>query len=263
MRDREKKRHYAYEALQILLLLALLLFITRLWPILLLVILGIFVAALRLLFLSSRKIEPVEPVLALPEPVSVREPTDQDMKSLAFQLIQRRITQILQQKYPDVRWIWENPYAKEDIFAGNKVYVILNRAGGYRRGLVLIRNLQVFDVVFEPVREDESPQKPEPANPGPIIPPGPNTMLNEDPDEDEEDIPEDYGLIAFSWVEANVLSLNDRINEAIAKREEEILITAEELPVKESWDEICKELTRNDVTGASCKENGILIEFEQ
>ena len=185
------------------------------------------------------------------------------MKSLAFQLIQRRITQILQQKYPDVRWIWENPYVKEDIFAGNKVYVILNRAGGYRRGLVLIRNLQVFDVVFEPVPEEESPQNPEPANPGPITPPDPNPMLNEDPDEEDEDIPEDYGLIAFSWVEANVLSLNDRINEAIARREEEILIPAEELPVKESWDEICKELTRNDVTGASCKENGILIEFEQ
>lgn len=78
MRDREKKRHYAYEALQILLLLALLLFITRLWPILLLVILGIFVAALRLLFLSSKKVEPVEPVLALPEPAAAREPTDQD-----------------------------------------------------------------------------------------------------------------------------------------------------------------------------------------
>ena len=39
MRDKEKQRHYAYEALHILLLLALLLFITRLWPILLLVIL--------------------------------------------------------------------------------------------------------------------------------------------------------------------------------------------------------------------------------
>ena len=54
MRDKEKQRHYAYEALQILMLLALLTFITRIWPILLLVILGIFIAVIRLLFLSSK-----------------------------------------------------------------------------------------------------------------------------------------------------------------------------------------------------------------
>ena len=43
----------------------------------------------------------------------------------------------------------------------------------------------------------------------------------------------------------------------------DILITAEELPVQESWLEICKELERNDLTGASCRSDGILIEFEQ
>ena len=51
MNKKEFKRHLAYEALVILGVLALLLFICRLWPILLLVILGIFIAALRLLFL--------------------------------------------------------------------------------------------------------------------------------------------------------------------------------------------------------------------
>ena len=68
MNDRDRKRHMAYEALVMMGLLALLLFITRLWPILLLVILGIFIAMLRLLFLSSKKVEPVEPILALPAP---------------------------------------------------------------------------------------------------------------------------------------------------------------------------------------------------
>ena len=47
MNQKEYKRRMAYEALIMLLLLALLLFITRLWPILLLVILGIFIATLR------------------------------------------------------------------------------------------------------------------------------------------------------------------------------------------------------------------------
>ena len=55
MNDKNRQRHIAYEVLVILGQLALLTYITRLWPILLLVILGIFVAALRLLFLSSQK----------------------------------------------------------------------------------------------------------------------------------------------------------------------------------------------------------------
>ena len=44
MNQKEYQRRMAYEALILHLLLALLLFITRLWPILLLVILGIFIA---------------------------------------------------------------------------------------------------------------------------------------------------------------------------------------------------------------------------
>lgn len=56
MQNKEFKRHIAYEVLTILGTLALLLFVCRLWPILLLVILGIFIAAMRLLFLSARKV---------------------------------------------------------------------------------------------------------------------------------------------------------------------------------------------------------------
>ena len=126
MSNKDRKRHMAYEGLLMLGLLALLLFITRLWPILLLVILGIFAAILRLLFLSSTKVEPVEPIMALPAAPAVQEPTERDMKAIAYVLIQKRITQILEAKYPNVRWIWENARAQEDIFIGNPVYVILN-----------------------------------------------------------------------------------------------------------------------------------------
>ena len=132
MNDKNRQRHLAYEALVILGQLALLTYITRLWPILLLIILGIFIATLRLLFLSSKKVEPVKPLPALPPPT--RLPSEMDMQSMAYSIIQRRITQILQEKYPDARWIWENPRAKEDILAGNPVYVLLSKAGGYRRG---------------------------------------------------------------------------------------------------------------------------------
>lgn len=260
MKDRNFKRHMAYEALVILGLLALLLFITRLWPILLLVILGIFIAVLRLLFLSSKKVDPVMPLLALPEPQPQKEPSEKDLQELAYRLIQQRITQILLGRFQDARWVWENARAKEDILAGNKVYVVLNRAGGYRRGLVVIRNLHVYDVVFDMKAEQPSKETiPIIKTAEPAIP-----IESEEPVvEGEEDIPEDYGLLAFQWVDAHVIDLNDRINEAIGERKSSILIPADELPVGESWIEICKELERNDFTGAICREDGILIEFEQ
>ena len=249
MNDKNFKRHMAYEALVILGLLALLTNITRLWPILLLIILGIFIATLRLLFLSCKKVEPVKPVLALPPPP--QPPQESDMQSMAYAIIQRRITQILQGRFPEVRWIWENPRAKEDILIGNPVYVLLNRAGGYRR----IQNLTVMDVVFEEEKPKADPPAP---NPGPA--PGPTPPPEED---DEEEPSENFGLIAFQWVEAHVMELNDRCNEAIAEGLSEYLIPADELPVTESWEEICKELVRNDLPGARCCDDGIIIYFEQ
>ena len=203
-------------------------------------------AALRLLFLSSKKVEPVKPMEALPP--SAVPPTELDMEEMAYFIIQRRITQILQEKYPDVRWIWENPCAKEDI-------ILLNKAGGYRRGHVVIRNLQVFDVSFaDEKKESNDPVPPSEDAPEPAPPATPPV---------DDDIPENYGLIAFQWVEAHVMELNDRCNEAIGEGLTEYLIPASELPVSESWEEICKELIRNDLHGAQCCDEGIIIEFEQ
>ncbi len=252
MNDKNFKRKMAQEALVLLGMLALLLFITRLWPLLLLVILGIFIAVLRLLFLSAKKTEPEAPAmpLALPPPK-----TETDLQTLAFTIIQRRITQILQDKYPDARWVWESSRAREDIMEGLPVFILLNHAGGYRRGKVILRNLQVLGLDFETAetkKEDEPPIPIElPTSPVPI------------PAEDEYEPAEDYGLVAFQWVEAHILELNERCNEAIAQGKTEYLIPAEELPVSESWDAICQELIRNDLHGAMCCDDGIIIEFEQ
>lgn len=255
MNDKNNKRHMAYEALMLLGLLALLTYITRLWPILLLIILGIFVATLRLLFLASKEVEPTKPILTLPP--AVIPPIEQDMQSMAYGIIQRRISQILQSRFPDVRWIWESPRAREDIMAGNPVYVLLNRAGGYRRGRVVIQNLQVQDVVFEEQEAKKEPQAEAPTTDPEPVPPIPAS------ENDEEAPPENFGLIAFQWVDAHVMELNDRCNEAAAEGLSEYLIPADELPVSESWEEICKELIRNELRGAQCCDEGIIIEFEQ
>ena len=117
----------AYEALIMLLLLALLLFITRLWPILLLVILGIFIATLRLLFLSSRNVPPTQPPVLLPSCKS------DSNKQTAYCALIEDINAGIFQSYPDARWIWESPGALRDLEAGKPVIILLNRAGGYRR----------------------------------------------------------------------------------------------------------------------------------
>ena len=107
MQNKEFKRHIAYEVLTILGTLALLLFVCRLWPILLLVILGIFIAAMRLLFLSARKAENIPPLLPAARP----EPTDQDIRDMAFGSMQRRITELVTADFPNARWVWKTPNA--------------------------------------------------------------------------------------------------------------------------------------------------------
>ena len=93
MNQKEFKRRMAYEVLIILGVLALLTFICRLWPILLLLILGVFIAAIRLLFLSSKKVEVIEPMPQAPEPV--KEPTERNVRELAYAVILKRITELI------------------------------------------------------------------------------------------------------------------------------------------------------------------------
>ena len=224
MNQKEFKRRIAYEVLILLGMLALLSFICRLWPILLLIILGIFIAAIRLLFLSSKKVEVIEPMPQAPEPV--KEPTEHDVRELAYAVILKRITELITDEYPEARWVWENPNAKKCIQNGEEVYVLLNRAGGYRRAKVVIANLQVLGIKYCSA---------------------------------EEDRPVNYELLAYEWTEAHIVELNARCNEAIAEEKESVLLTAEELPVKESWPDICNELIRAGLENAVCQDAGIQI----
>ncbi len=240
------KRHIAYEALVILGMLALLTFVCRLWPILLLIILGIFIAAIRLLFLSSMRVEVIEPlpVPQLPEPV--REPTEADVKSLAYSVILRRVTELVCTEHPEARWVWEAANAKQRIENGEEVFILLNRAGGYRRAKVVIQNLQVQRIDFAP-KADEDPV-PEP---------------DEEESNDTGPGEENYELVAFEWVEAHIFELNARCNEAIGEGMRDIILTADELPAKKSWPDICKELSRAGLEEVQCIPEGIKINLTQ
>ena len=248
MNAKDKKRHSAYEGLILLLCLVALLFVCRLWPILLLVILGIFIAMLRLVFLSAKKVEAPEPTA----PVSriEREPTERNERARVYAEIPGRVTQLVTRDYPEARWIWESPQAKNHIEAGEDVYILLNRAGGYRRARVRIRGGQVAGLAYEtmPPRVEPTYTARKPPEPKTETPP-------------PEPVKEDYGLLAFEWVEAYIMELNNRCNEAIGRGKSELLLPDSELPVRESWTALCEELEREGLDNLSITPEGINIKL--
>ena len=245
MNKKDQKRHMAYEALVLLGMLALLTFICRLWPILLLIILGIFAAVIRLLFLSSRKIEVIVPLPLLPEPV--KETTEKDVQVLAYSVILRRVTELVLSEYPEARWVWEAPNAEKLIQESQEVFILLNRAGGYRRAKVVIRNLQVVGIEYNSQVEENAVLEPE----------------DNAPEPEEEPEVQNYELLAFEWADAHIFELNARCNEAIGENLSELILLAEELPVRESWADICRELIRAGLTDVQCVSEGIKINLTQ
>lgn len=250
MRNKDWKINIAYEALIILGVLVLLTFICRLWPILLLIILGIFIAALRLLFLSVKKPEEVPQ----PEPVkeAEREPTEKDLLDMAYSLILGRITELVTDEYPDARWIWAQPNAKRMIQNDEDVFILLNHAGGYARAKVCIHNLRATGLEYQSASADNEKKSESDSNPE-----------TETESEETEPKPENYGLIAFQWVDANILELNNRCNEEIGQGNDVLILHANELPVQESWKDICVELKRVGIDDAECIDFGIKINLTQ
>lgn len=244
MKDKDFKRHMAYEAMVVLGMLALLTFICRLWPLLLLAILGVLIAAVRLLFLSSRRVETIQPLPDFPE--TADEPTEKDVQELAYAVILRRVTELVLSEYPEARWVWEKPNAERLIRENQEVFILLNRAGGYRRARVLIQNLQVLGMEY-----------------GSTAPEAESEQEGHVPEPDEEPENQNYELLAFEWADAHIFDLNARCNEAIGEHLSELVLSSEELPVRESWADICRELKRAGLEDVQCVSEGIRINLTQ
>lgn len=240
MNNKEFQRRVAYEALILLLILALLLFITRLWPILLLVILGIFVGALRLLFFSSQKVQSVQ-ILQCPKGCSV---SDTDLDS--FSKLQTEITERVREVCPDARWVWENRNPRRSIAQNEPLVILLNRAGGYRRAELRLENGKLAELIYQAA--------PSPAKK--VKTAEPEVVYG-------EPLPENYDLIAFEWVDKHLLELNGKLNEAIGLGQTQYRITPDTLPQPESWDAIRKELQRNGLKDVAADTDGILIKLRQ
>lgn len=246
MTKKDWQRHLAYEALVILGVLALLLFVCRLWPILLLAMLGIIIATLRLLSLSSTQVRPLEPMPPGAHKPPARTP-EEAQASQAFGNLQVQITRQVREEYPNARWVWKTPQAREKLRQGEEAAILLNRAGGYREaavrplegGRVEIRYLLPSEV---PAMQEAVSQEEEPAAQTPV--------------------PEDHSLSAFEWVEAHMEELGALYNECIAQKQDFLLLTGGDLPEPAAWPALCQELTRNGLI-SSMAEDGIQIQIKR
>lgn len=240
------KKGIVIKTLAILALLFVFAILCGIWALLLAVLFGICFAAVWLQEVFTKREEPEH---AAPIPVKAAAlPTERDVKKLAYSIILRRITELVTAEYPDARWVWEAPNAKQQIKCGEDLFILLNRAGGYRRVKVNIRNLQVLGVEFRDTQTQDTTGSEE---------------MTDDAQPGAEEQDENYELLAFEWVDAHIIELNERCNEAIGNGITELLLQSDELPVPDSWPDICRELERADIKEAVAVPEGIKINLLQ
>lgn len=246
MTKKDWQRHMAYEALVILGVLALLLFVCRLWPILLLAMLGIITATLRLLFLSSPRVRPLDPMPPKAHRPTARTPEETQV-SQTFGNLQVQITRQVREEYPNARWVWKTPQARERLRQGEEAAILLNRAGGYLEAAVRpLEGGQVEVRYFLP----------------PEVPAMQEAVSQEEEPAPQTSVPEDHSLSAFEWVEAHMEELGALYNECIAQKQDFLLLTGGDLPEPAAWPALCQELTRNGLI-SSMAEDGIQIQIKR
>ena len=246
--NNDRKNNMGHEALVLIGCIMLLAFICRLWPILMLMLLAVFAAAIVLLLRPQADTNDTKP--ESPQPKSnVKSPNEDDVVTLAYSVILRRITELVTNEYPNARWIWESPNARQQIFISSELYILLNCAGGYKRAKVQLHNLRVISIEYEGIGHDES-------------------CISDNKDAEnipvqEESERQNYELIAFEWVDTHIISINEKCNEAIGQGFTEILISEDDLPTPESWSDICTELKRVGVSQSTISDDGIKINLTQ
>lgn len=242
----DKKNQTAHGVLAILVALTLLAMLTCLWPLVILLVLGLFGYGLWTLLHKQKPSEAPERQTATVSPPQFAPVSEQELITLAFGLLQRRITEQITAVHPRAKWVWNEQGARERFAAGGPLTIQLNGAGGYQKATVQVSDLQFYALFYltqsgVPVAPKEVPKPP-----------------TEEPPQDTVD----YGLLAFEWTEANLQRIYVLNNEAVSRGKVEFRIPAEELPHGNSWPEVCKELMRNGFAGAEPVADGILIKIK-
>lgn len=215
------------------------LFMFRMWVLLIPAVIAIIVLVI-ILVLMKRNDKPEEK--SVPNIVPELEPKEADVMSLAYSVILKRIGELVAEFSQDAKWVWKEPNAKQRIAAGEDVSIILNKAGGYKEAKVIIKNLCVTGLEFAVVSETPKTETVQPE-------------VTEEPQERAEN----FELAAFEWVEGHILDLNNRCNEEIGLGHNELVLSEDELPVKDSWLDVCNELKKQGLKKLELVPQGIKI----
>ena len=238
----KKKNHVS---IVVPLLTAAVAFLLGLWPFF------VLAAPFLLIYVLCRMAEKRPAPTTIVQPLALPAPaTEQSVLTLAFGVLQNRITEAVRCYYPAARWTWATGNAQEQFAAGNPLAIMLNGAGGYRKAIVFTRELQFCGLVYQTV-PSPAPTGQDPSETEPASEPEPGNEAETD-----------YGLLAFEWAEANLQQLNVRANEAAAKGEDGFRIPAGELPHGDSWPAICEELVRSGFKAAEVLADGIQIQIK-
>lgn len=260
--NNEFKKKLAHEALIVLGVIIFLTFITQLWPLALLALVGIMVAVVRYMYVS-RKIELTKLLL----PASEKETTcasvqpeisEQGLLHIAFGIFQKRVTKELLSIYPEARWLWDSVHPFTQFRYGGRIMLRLNRAGGYRKAWAVVHNLQFVVLDFE----DEGNAADGPEEKATATGTKPSTSKTSDKAE-PSDSQINYELLAFEWISGNMHEIDDLFDEALANNQPSFLIPADILPTSASWPCLCTQIDhRREFGAASVCESGIEIKTE-
>lgn len=164
--------------------------------------------------------------------------TISENKDSLYNDVAKQITEKVKADFPEARWVFTHPKAISVLQSGSAVNIVLNGAGGYRKAEVRLK-----DGVIETEYITEEKKCAEPT----------------EPETERTVIAEDYGLMAFEWVESHIGELNGKLNENISEGVKEYLIVSAELPDERCWESVCEELKRQGLKNAETVPEGIKI----
>lgn len=165
----------------------------------------------------------------------------------SYIVIIKKVTELVHLDYPQAKWIWKNPNAKKSIQLGEDVFIILNQAAGYKQAKVVIENNQVCGLDFTIQQNCNTDSD--------------NNVISEDAEPNTGVVAENYELLAYEWVQDNIMLLNERLNESVGQGKTELFLASEELPIKESWQNIVVELEKEGIKDVECIPEGIKIKL--
>ena len=165
----------------------------------------------------------------------------------SYIVIMKKVTELVRLDYPQAKWIWKNPNAKKSIQMGEEVYIILNQAAGYKQAKVVIENNLVCGLDFTIQQSCKTDSD--------------KNDVSVDAELNTGVVAENYELLAYEWVQDNIMLLNERLNESVGQGKTELFLASEELPVKESWENIVLELEKEGIKDVECIPEGIKIKL--